>query len=124
MQTKEQKTTATILSFQEKLKRLDFLEQVLRLAAKHELWDELYWNENAEFNILCSDVFCPGSDCEMIETEADLELLEKSMIDGGWDGALLYCARRRGVKIPERNKKYLEEKNWHLFEVCGEVNNG
>ena len=97
------------------------LRRLLILAAKYEIHECLYWKENLEFYINCNDFFFWAcADAEKIETEEDINLLERSLIDAGAiNGPHLYCARRRKMRPQGAYYKFLSEKNWQLFNEAG-----
>lgn len=96
------------------------LEKLLKLFAKYDNGLYLFWNEDLEFFVLCNDVFYWGvADLEPIETEEDIILLEKSFEEGGDDGAMLYCARKRNCRPQGTMYKHINKDKWHLFDAAG-----
>jgi len=100
--------------------RIETIQRILRLIAEHDCHNTLFWRSDLKFYINCNDAFCwATSDAEPIESEADIDLLQKSMEEGGDDGPLLYCARRRGMRPQGAMYTYLEPEHWPLFDACG-----
>ena len=96
-----------------------FVMQLLTLTAKYDVNEELLWDENLNFAVLCNDFFFWGTaDAEEITPETLAEL-EQSLKDGGIkDGMLLYCARRRNMRPQGAMYKYID--NHELFNVFPE----
>ncbi len=101
-----------------------FVERLLKLTAKYDTTSELYWNDTdkgLKFYIICNDFFgWACADGEDIENEEDLTLLEQSLKDSEYYGQLLYCARRRKMRPQGAYYSWIDEKEWHLFDGCGE----
>ncbi len=98
-----------------------FTEKVLKLVAKYDITQELYWNEDLKFWIICNDFFFWGSaDGEDINNREDLELLEQSLRDSKYSGALLYCARKRKMRPQGAYYTYIDKEDWGLFNDCGD----
>jgi hypothetical protein len=97
-----------------------FIRSILKLIAEHELWDgDIFWDESLNFTVLCNDAFYWGSaDAEEL-TQDSFNDLEKSIVDAGDDGCLLYCARRRGMRPQGAMYEYLDKNSWTLFDACG-----
>lgn len=102
---------------------------LLKFIAEYELFDEILWNENLEFYILCNDLFIWGTaDAEDITEETFPELVKavdevNVFYDNGYvnsgDGLWLYCARMAKMRPQGAAYKYISKKNWHLFDECG-----
>lgn len=108
------------------------LKRLLRALAfdlTGALWWRLVDDELALF-IECSDFFYWGTaDVEPIETDADVELLERSIAECRElmgetypnEGPLLYCARHRGMRPQQPYYQYLDESTRALFDDAGPV---
>ena len=95
------------------------VNRLLSLIAKYDDTGALWWNENLQFYVICSDVFSWGTaDLEPISEET-LADLEKAYEDGGDWGAELYCARRRKKRPQGAFYDDIDEDVWHLFDACG-----
>lgn len=96
------------------------LTRLLKLFAKYDAVTYLFWNENVEFFVFCSDAFYWGTaDLEPIISENDIDLLEKSFEEGGDDGALLYCCRKRECRPQNAMYEYIDKDKWPLFDQTG-----
>jgi hypothetical protein len=105
----------------------DFIKNILRFAAQNYLFEELHWNDQLEFYILCNDIFFWGcADTEGV-TEETLPILKQAIEDaekvkknsGTIHGAILYCARQRKLRPQGAFYKYLDKELWSLFDACG-----
>ena len=98
----------------------DSLLRLLKITAKYDWIDTVRWNEALEFFVLCNDCFAWAcSDHESIENDLDIDMFQQACIDGESDGALLYCARRRKMRPQGAMYRYIDHKNWPLFDACG-----
>lgn len=96
------------------------INKLLRLIAEYEISDNIWWNTSLEFFVNCNDIFgWAMADAEPISTDEDIVALEQAIKDGGDDGVLLYCARKRGMRPQGALYKHLDEKNKELFNACG-----
>ncbi len=94
--------------------------EIMRIFAKHDICDELYWSEELEFFVLCNDVFYWGcADTEAIETQCDIELLNSCFNDCEDHALTLYCARKRSMRPQRAMYKYLKGYE-SIFDLCGE----
>ena len=97
----------------------ELLLKIMKLFAENDACDELYWNNELEPWVNCSDFFWWGcGDGEDIETDEDLELLEQCFKDSEDHPTLLYCARRRKERPQGAYYKYLKDEA-ELFNACG-----
>ena len=97
----------------------ELVMRLLPLMAKHDATDELMWDENLNFSIVCNDTFWWGTaDAESITPET-LEVLEQAFEDGGDHGTILYCSRIRKMRPQGAVYKYLHKEIWPLFDACG-----
>ncbi len=93
--------------------------RILSLIAEYDINGEIFWSTDFEFFVNCNDVFFWGcADAEPISAET-LDDLEKALKETELDGCNLYCARRREMRPQGALYKYLEKKNWPLFDACG-----
>lgn len=72
--------------------------------------------------INCNDVFFWGSaDAEDLspETLGDLDAAIADCHGDEESGALLYCARRRGMRPQGAMYKYIPKNLWAFFDACG-----
>ena len=102
-------------------KENQFIRELLGLVAKHEVHDSFWWKEDPgfEFYVNCNDAFYWAcADCEPITAES-LPDFRKALEDSEYDGPLLYVARRRQMRPQGAMYKYLERKDWPLFDACG-----
>lgn len=104
----------------------DFIRRVLVSAAKHDNTDDLHWNTDLEFYIICNDVFFWGcADAEGLTPET-VEEWERAMEDadrvGGFAyGGILYCARMRKMRPQGAYYDHIIVRElWPLFDACGE----
>lgn len=96
------------------------IQRFLRVVAEHEVNDQIWWTEDLEFFVNCSDLFYWAcSDVEPVETDSDIDLLIKACKDAGLDGPLLYCARKRGVRPQGAYYKHFSPEARPLFDQCG-----
>lgn len=96
-----------------------FIRKILLLAAKYEIHEELYWDEDLCFFIICNDLFFwATADCEKVDKNTIAEL-EQALIDSNIWGSLLYCARQRKMRPQGVYYKHIDKEFWHLFDDCG-----
>jgi hypothetical protein len=90
-------------------------------VAELDLFGEVMWQPDfSSLSVICSDVFYWGcADCEPVESLEDIELLIKSCKEASFDGAILYCARKRGMRPQGAMYKLLDKNIHHLFDECG-----
>lgn len=104
------------------IKDQDTLQKsVMLLMAKYELFDsDIIWDINFKFLVICNDLFWWGTaDAEELNIST-IKQLEQALKDaGGIDGCDLYCCRMRKMRPQGACYKYIEEKNWSLFNKCG-----
>lgn len=80
---------------------------------------DLSIEDNITPYVNCNDLFWWGcADDEEVKVE-DIPLLLQSLEDSPKNGALLYCARKRGMRPQTPYYKYFEGEE-HLFDACGE----
>lgn len=92
----------------------------MRLCAAYDVQDDLWWNADPQFFIICNDVFYwGGADFEDVADEADLALLEKSLIDSKLYGTALYCARRRKMRPQKQYYELLDAAYAGMFIATG-----
>jgi len=98
----------------------DNITRLLKLISRHDVFGEVWWDENLSFRVNCNDVFAWAvSDAELV-TDDSLSDLERALDEAGdIDGLYLYVARRRGMRPQGAMYKHIEEKNWPLFNLCG-----
>lgn len=97
----------------------EFIKDLLKLLALHDVTDEVGWSEDLEFYAQCNDAFWwATADAEDI-TQNSLQCLMGALKDGGDDGMLLYCARQRKMRPQGARYRYINKENWHLFDACG-----
>ncbi len=95
-------------------------DEVMKLFAKHDICDELYWSEDLSLFVLCNDVFYWGcADCEAIESQNDIVLLKSCFEDCEEHAITLYCARRRSMRPQGAMYKYLKGHE-SIFDLCGD----
>jgi hypothetical protein len=115
--------------------KVDFVMKFLALAAKYELFDTgIHLRIDGEyapvsFILNVNDIFCQGSDGEVVD---DVDALEKAIVDcieasptdaaSVWeaikDGIVLYVARKRDER-PMHRKYTANQALWPLFDACG-----
>lgn len=96
------------------------VERLLKLVAKHDACGCIFWTEKLEFFIGCNDMFWwATADAEEIKTVDDITLLEKCLGDSEAFGFELYCCRKRAMRPQGAYYKYIDKKDWHLFDACG-----
>jgi hypothetical protein len=90
-------------------------------VAKLDLFGEVFWHSDfSVLAVICNDVFWWGcADLEQVESLEDIELLVKSCEDAKYDGAILYCARKRGMRPQGAMYKHINKEIHHLFNECG-----
>lgn len=101
------------------------IRRLLGIAAKWDLFGDLYWTEDLQFDVNVNDVFFWGcSDGEYIETDEDIDALEQACrdCDAAWKGhghygSMLYAARRRGLR--PQGAAYPPRELWDLFDEAG-----
>lgn len=98
----------------------DSIIKLLQLVAEADIHSYIFWNSSLDFFVNCNDLFFWGcADAERI-TEDSIEDLATAIKDAGdIDGPRLYCARRRKMRPQGCIYKYIDIKNWHLFDACG-----
>lgn len=93
-----------------------FIQRLLQLIAKYEAHEELIWDEDLKFAVLCSDAFYWGAEDVEDVTVETLPMLEQAFKDGGIEeGILLYCARQRQMRPQGAMYKYIKKPE--LFNV-------
>lgn len=103
------------------------LKRLLKIAAKYEFTDLMYWNPSLDFYINCNDMFAWGcADLESISSDSDLDLLEDSCKDAhelnadfAYQGAYLYICRRRKMRPQGAFYKHIEAEFHPLIDACG-----
>jgi len=94
--------------------------RLLRILAEHECHDCVWWHCDLTFFVGCNDVFCWAcADAEPVASEADVDALEQALKDADDDGAMLYCARKRGMRPQGALYKHIDPANRHWFDECG-----
>lgn len=82
------------------------IKRLLKVFAKYEQCDSLYWTEELIFYVNCGDLFAWAcADAEEIQTDADIDLLEQcgkelemaAPISGTVQMDTLYACRRRNM---------------------------
>lgn len=111
------------------LKSWEFVYSLLLTIEEYELFDEIRWDEDLNFYVICNDVFYWGTaDAELIKDPNDLILLRHACIDieninddiVDEFGPLLYCARKRKIRPQNAFYNHLIPKEIHyLFDNCG-----
>lgn len=104
------------------------VSQIFKFISEWDLFGEVSWNQEFEFVVLCNDLFWWGTaDVEPL-TEESMDLMKKSMEDGGIAyGHLLYCARKRKMRPQGAYYAHIDKELHHLFDECGpkrEINLG
>jgi len=101
---------------------------LLTLLALHDIREVVFWNEDLDFFITCSDLFAWGfADLERVDNQKDVDLLEQSIKDceeinkntGSVNAAELYCARKRSMRPQGAYYNYIGKELWPLFDACG-----
>ena len=100
---------------------------LLKLAAKHDIREDLFWNEALDFFVICSDFFYWGvADLVDVYSQANVDLLEHSIADceaakqfGSVHAPLLYCARKAHMRPQGAYYKHINKELWPLFDACG-----
>lgn len=97
-----------------------FIENLLSFAAKHEVYDELHWNEDLSVFVRCNDLFWwATADLEPLNTET-LGTFKHAVLDGGiLYGPILYCCRQRKLRPQGAYYKHIDKEFQHLFNDCG-----
>lgn len=96
------------------------IKRLLLVIAERELHGEIFWHTDLTFMVNCNDLFhWAFADAELIESSNDIDQLDAACKEAGYDGASLYCARRRKMRPQGACYKHLDEKNWPLFDACG-----
>lgn len=118
----------------------EFVERLLKLLAKHDDTHSIYWTEDLEFWVNCSDLFCWGcADGENITPE-NIHCLEQCYEDckkaqptlGKIYAPDLFACRVRGLrpqgaaypktpKIKDGASDCDYSALWSLFDACGPV---
>jgi len=94
------------------------LATLLRLVAKHDQREDLWWNQDLEFTVDCSDVFhWACADAEPVETLKDVIDLSVAYDETPLFGAALYAARRRRMR--PQDPAIPEGPVGDLFRACG-----
>jgi hypothetical protein len=92
------------------------MNEILKYIAEQDMHDNLYWNEDLQFYIMCNDLFYWAcADAEPL-TEETLPTLKQAVADSDniW-GGLLYCCRMRKQSPQEPYFKSIPEKFHSLF---------
>lgn len=96
-------------------------KEFFRITAQYDIYEDVIWSTKGKFGLICNDVFHWA--CADVEDvgEEDLPLLEQALKDASCpsDGAILYCARKRGMRPQGAMYGYIEKENWHLFDAAG-----
>jgi len=96
-----------------------FTEDVLKLTAEYDLFEEVIWDDKLNFFTLCNDVFVWAcADGEEITPES-LPVLRQSLEDYHDYGCILYACRMRKCRPQGAYYKYFDHDKWHLFHECG-----
>ena len=105
---------------------VDFVIDVLLLIRKHDLSEEIFWDEKLEFFVICNDFFYWAcSDCERLTRENLPQLLEamqevEALGLNGWQyGPLLFCARQRKMRPQIPYYEHIHQDLHALFDACG-----
>jgi hypothetical protein len=110
----------------EHLQGYHFVCSLFKLMRKYDKFHDLIWDDDLNFEVICSDDFFWGSaDGERVTSESLSQLeqafkdCEKAVPDfGPLYGNMLYAARRR--KMRPQGAAYPEYKAlWPLFDACG-----
>lgn len=104
------------------------IEKILKLVAKYDCQEMIYWNEDLEFSVNCNDLFYWGCSDEEEIVEDDLEEFERALEDADYLGPYLFAARKRGMRVQGAFYNVLIPDNLkYLFDECGperEINMG
>lgn len=96
-------------------------KEFFRITSQYDIYEDVIWSDKGRFGLICNDVFHWA--CADVEDvgEEDLPLLEQSLkdADGGVDGAMLYCARKRGMRPQGAMYAYIDKENQPLFDAAG-----
>jgi hypothetical protein len=104
-----------------------YKDNLLKLVAKYDEREHLYWNENLEFYFLCNDFFYWGcADAEDITSQEDVDLFEQCIKDckaiaeqGEVYAKELYCSRRAKMRPQGAYYEAIDKRFWPLFDACG-----
>lgn len=97
----------------------EFMAEVLKIFADHDIREYLFWTQDLRFFVTCNDLFHWGSsDLEPLTAES-LPDLVRACEEAEDDGPLLYCARRRYMRPQAAMYRHLAEKHWPLFDAAG-----
>ncbi len=99
---------------------MSFIEELLSFAAKHEVYDELHWNEDLTVAVRCNDVFWwATADAEELTADT-LDIFKQAVIDSGsLCGPILYCSRQRKMRPQGAFYKCIATEYWPLLDACG-----
>jgi hypothetical protein len=107
--------------------KIEIFMKVAKIVAKYDIHETIFWHEDLVVFASCNNTFYLGtSDYEKIETEDDVNLFEKSIIDcWSWSlrntsryGPKLYAARKRGLR-PQGAEYPNHPSLVALFDMCG-----
>lgn len=105
---------------------VEFLVKVLLYMRRHDVKEEIVWNEKLEMFVLANDLFYWAcSDYEPLTRENFAELEKamqevKALDEYDWEyGPLLFCCRQRKMRPQKPYYKHLPESLHPLFDACG-----
>lgn len=99
----------------------NYLVPFMQTVAKHDLFGEVFWHSDFKFvGINCNDVFYWGcADLEAVSSLEDVQLLDECCEKSKYDGAMLYCAKKRKMRPQGAMYKHIDEGDRSLFNECG-----
>lgn len=90
---------------------------MLKFIEYYDLYEEIIWDQNLNFFVICNDVFAWAcADCEEIQSK-DLPDLKQAIEDADYYGPTLWSVRKRGQNPQKPLLDRLPENIRHLFMV-------
>jgi len=94
--------------------------RLAKVASEYDVADELLWSPDLEVSVMCNDAFhWACSDGEDVTTHDDIDMLIQACKEADYDGPLLYCARKRGMRPQGAMYGHIDKKYWKLFDDAG-----
>lgn len=94
----------------------EFLKRILRLVAKYEFEDEVYWNTDLQFYVKCLNLHLVGFPSRERITEKNIELLEECLELATYDGVALFLCKVVGHKPAPWYRKHIDQNNMKYFD--------